>query len=378
MAATSLYLHIPFCSQKCGYCGFASVAGQSYLHRRYCLALQREISELLPAHRERERLATLFVGGGTPTVLDPDLLAGVLRHCATVMTIDDETEFTLEANPETLGKHDLASLRRQGVNRLSLGVQSLSDRELVLLGRAHDAPTAIAAVAAARREGIANLSIDLIYGLPFQQVAQWRTVLRRALDLYPEHLSIYQLSIEPDTPFARLQRHHKLALPSDEVILLMDEVTEELCREAGFEHYEVSNYARPGYRCRHNLVYWRNDPYGACGAAAVSYWETERAKRVADPATYCQLIETGQTPIAEHEQLDRESQCRETIIMGLRLIEGVDLDRLRARFHGDIDAMYGSRLDLLQRKGLLIKTESRLYLTAKGRQVANVVLAELV
>ncbi|SHH87671.1 oxygen-independent coproporphyrinogen-3 oxidase [Desulfofustis glycolicus DSM 9705] len=326
----------------------------------------------------RRTLSTLFIGGGTPTVLDDLLLHQILTACADVFGFADDAEITLESNPESLVERDLDELRRYGVNRLSIGVQSFNTEELALLGRVHDAHQAERAVQVARRSGIDTISLDMMYGLPGQTTASWRDSLSRAIECSPEHLSIYQLSIDDKTPFFRLHRRGELHLPDEDQILAMDDITMELCTLAGFEQYEVSNFRQPGCGCRHNLVYWRNEEYLGCGAAAVSYLNGERCGRIADPRSYCELIEAGTSPVFSRERLDRQASFRETVIMGLRLNEGISDDRLDQRFGCRLQDIYGAELDTLSADGLLYRDGVRWRLTTRGRKLANVVMRELV
>lgn len=373
----SLYLHIPFCSRKCPYCSFSSVTNQERLYGRYCRALSQEIAEAVHRHGA-VTLDTLFIGGGTPTVLDDNLLDGLLSACLDSYTVKSTAEVTLESNPETLLLRDLNRLQGRLVNRLSVGIQSLNDRELRLLGRAHDSSTAKKAVLQARQAGIKNLSLDLMYGLPGQTSQAWLETLRQALDLYPDHLSIYQLTLEPETDFAKRALAGDLLLPEEDLILEMDELTQQWCCAAGLEQYEISNFARPGYECRHNLVYWRNETYLGCGAAAVSYSDGKRCARTVDPETYCRAMERGGTPIVNVEQLDDNASFRETVVMGLRLIEGVSVQRLKHRFNLTLHEIYGDVIDRLVGEGWLDQNDQVIRLTSRGRPVANVIMAELV
>ena len=373
---TSLYLHIPFCTSKCRYCSFASVAGHDHLHARYCRAVLREI-ETTPA-TVRRPLSTLFIGGGTPSVLDDALLYQILTACAEVFGFDRDAEITLETNPESLICRDIEGLQQRGVNRLSIGVQSFNDTELAVLGRAHDARQAIRAVQAAHRAGIDTVSLDLMYGLPGQTTASWHATLSQAIEYSPQHLSIYQLSIEDPTPFFKQHRQGRLELPDEDQVLAMDEITATCCASAGFERYELSNYRRPNCGCRHNLVYWRNEEYLGCGAAAVSYLAGERCGRVADPLTYCLLVEAGASPVSFREHLDPQATFRETVVMGLRLIDGISEHRLYRRFGCGLHDIYGDVLNTLVADDLLEHDGGQWRLTGRGRQLANVVMRELV
>lgn len=369
-----LYLHIPFCRCKCRYCSFNSYPGQEQLHGRYGRALLKEIRTL----RCNQPLDSLFIGGGTPTVLETKLLVDLLESCADQFGLSETAEISIEANPESVDVTVLCDLRTAGFNRLSLGVQSFDNSELKRLGRIHSAAAAYAAVSDAFRAGFSNISIDLMYGLPGQQVDSWRRTLDRALELGPQHLSIYQLSIEEDTDFFRLAADGRLELPEEEAVLEMDDITDALCRTAGLQRYEISNFARPGYVCRHNLNYWRNEAYLACGAGAVSYLDGVRELRIMNPETYCRLVERDEEIVAEREKLARREAFKETVVMGLRLTEGVSERRLRQRFGLRLSDVYTTELDKLTAQQLISFDESRLALTGRGRRFANQVLAELV
>jgi oxygen-independent coproporphyrinogen-3 oxidase len=287
-------------------------------------------------------------------------------------------EISVEANPGTVDERYLAKLVAAGVNRLSLGVQSFDDRELRVLGRIHDGQEAGAAVRAARNAGFTNINLDLMYGLPGQTPASWRASLQKSISLRPEHLSLYQLTIEADTPFHRLVESKKVVLPNEDEILLMDELTGRLCLEAGFRQYEIANYARGGHVCRHNINYWQNGEYLACGAAAVSCVQGVREMRVADPGEYIRRMAKGEPVVVERECLSREASFRETVIMGLRMICGVSCTELATRYHIDPLAYYGANLTKLISLELVEMVDEHLRLTAKGRPFANRIMADLV
>jgi oxygen-independent coproporphyrinogen-3 oxidase len=373
---TALYIHIPFCRRKCPYCAFASWPGLEALHRRYAEAVASELRRL--AASGASLLSTLFIGGGTPTVLPDDLLLRLLAACQASFPFVAGGEFTCEANPGTVNPALLAALRAAGINRLSLGVQSFDDEELRLLGRVHDASAAEEAVTMIKEAGFDNFSLDLMYGLPGQKAAAWRRTLEMALAFHPPHLSLYQLTIEEETPFAARYQPGQPPMPAEEEILAMDALNIDLCGQAGLQQYEISNFARPGYECRHNLTYWRNESYLASGASAVSCQAGKRQGRLAAPEDYCQAIEAGGDAIAWSEQLPLEAAFRETVVMGLRLKAGVELARLRERFGIEALAYYRDVLPKLTAAGFIECEDGHLRLTAAGMLVANQVLAELV
>ncbi len=374
---SSLYLHIPFCQRKCLYCAFSSFAARSDLYSPYVAAMKKELTALASIANPGP-LESLFVGGGTPTVLPPEVLTGLIEHSLVLFPASGSVEITVEINPGTVDAAYLRSLLAAGVNRISLGVQSFIDRELVSLGRIHSAQQACDAVQWLKKTGFTNFSLDLMFGLPGQTVVSWRDSLEQALALEPQHLSLYQLMIEEGTPFSEDLANKRLELPKEQEILLMDEVTEELCLQAGLRQYETANYAREGCQCFHNLNYWRNGEYLACGASAVSCMAGKREKRIAEPWQYIERVNRGASVVVESESLTVEEGFRESVVIGLRMVEGVSVSQLKARYSFDIKEYYGKILEKLIDWQLVELTESHLRLTTRGRSLANVVMAELV
>ena len=379
MSDLGLYLHIPFCLRKCPYCSFYSLAGRADLHKRYVQAISmqlRSFSETLFA--QQRSLTSIFFGGGTPTLLSPETLNKLLADCRELFPCADGAEISIEVNPATVDADGLALLRRAGFNRLSIGVQSLNDAELRRLGRPHTAADAARTVRMARQAEFENINLDLMYGLPGQTLRNWRTCLDHALALQPKHLSIYELTIEAGTPFARQEEQGRLSLPDEETVLLILEATQQLVEQAGYQRYEISNYAEPGYRCRHNINYWQNGEYIGLGAGAVAFLDGTRCAALADAEQFCERLENGEKVWAEKETLDREAAFRETIIMGLRMTAGISLAELQERFGIDTEIYYRENLHRLLRQGLLHIAQGRLQLTDQGLLLANTVMAELV
>jgi oxygen-independent coproporphyrinogen-3 oxidase len=374
---TALYLHIPFCRSKCHYCSFSSCAGGSELYGPYVSALQEELSQVAGTELHLP-LQSIFIGGGTPSILPCSLLTGILDCCRQLFAMAPGVEISVETNPGTVDEGNLLALFRAGVNRLSLGVQSFDDRELISLGRVHTAEEAITAVQAARIAGFSNLNLDLMCGLPGQTARSWCKTLDQALSLRPEHLSVYQLTIEPGTPFGDLALRRRLELPAEEEILEMDRQTDQACHAAGLQKYEISNYSMPGYECRHNVNYWLNGEYLACGASAVSYRMGVREKRTADVGVYIRRMETGLPVVEDRECLSDEASFRETVIMGLRLVRGISRDTLLQRYGRDLVTYYGATLQKLIDLGLVELTGTHLRLTEAGLPLANQVMAQLV
>ncbi|MDU9049905.1 MAG: radical SAM family heme chaperone HemW [Candidatus Electrothrix sp. Rat3] len=374
-----LYIHIPFCLRKCPYCSFYSLAGRTDLYHRYAQAISTQLCSFTEEYCDQQRpLTSIFFGGGTPTLLPSETLNSLLTECLDRFPYADEAEISIEVNPATVDARGLAALRRAGFNRLSIGVQSLDDSELLLLGRPHRVDDAVKTVRLAREAGFDNINLDLMYGLPGQALHAWQTTLDRALALQPEHLSIYELTIEEGTPFARLREQGTFALPDEETILLMLDETQQALNQAGFNRYEISNYAQPGYQCCHNINYWRNGEYIGLGAGAVAFLNGIRYTAIADADQFCECLENGREVWTEKEKLDRDAAFRETVIMGLRMTAGIYLPELTERFALNAEVYYSETLHRLIRQGMLHLMHDRLQLTAQGFLLADAVMAELV
>ncbi len=374
-----LYLHVPFCLHKCPYCSFYSVAAGLELTNRYVEAIKQQITQFAACKETQSRpLTTIFFGGGTPSILPAEILRELLQECLHHFPSATEMEISIEVNPATIDMQGLEILQRAGFNRLSIGIQSLNDRELKILGRPHSSADAIHTVRLAREAGFANISIDLMYGLPDQDIMSWQDTLRKALTLAPEHLSLYELTIEKNTNFFRQLTKGNLQLPPEDDVLAMMEVTQQLITAAGLIRYEISNYAPPDFQCRHNINYWHNGAYIGLGPGAVASLDGTRYTSVADVEQFCDLLKNGQEPWQEKETLEIETRFRETVIMGLRMTQGVSLDALRMRFDIDAAAYYGTTLTRLISQELLKLDDERLRLTEQGLLLANTVMAELV
>lgn len=370
-----LYVHIPFCQAKCAYCDFASYAGLDALHDQYSAALIHEVTKA-----GRLYVRTIYLGGGTPTLLPASHLSDIVKAIKRRLLTHSTAEITVEANPGTVSPAKLAALRASGVNRLSLGVQSFSETELQMLGRIHNAAGAIQAIQNARQAGFDNLSMDLLYGLPEQPLASWRASLERALALHPDHLSLYALTIEAGTPLATAIARGQLPSPDPDLAADMYELAQSLLSEAGFLHYEISNWARsPDFVCQHNLIYWRNEPYLGVGAGAHSWLSGRRWSNVSEPMPYILHMHNGLQPIAAEELIDTETEMGETMILGLRLIsEGVELARFQERFGLDLRVRFADELQELIGLGLVELGSQRVTLTPRGRLLGNQVFLRFV
>jgi oxygen-independent coproporphyrinogen-3 oxidase len=362
-----LYLHIPFCERKCPYCDFFSVPGHDEPQLRGYPALLARHLAWAAGHGWGGPFDTVYFGGGTPSLLPPravgDLLEAATRHFGLIA----DAEITLEANPGTVTPASLAGYRAAGVNRLSLGLQSLNSTQLTTLGRRHDATQGVQAVQAARRAGFANLSVDLIFALPGQTLAGLDAELDRYLALAPEHLSCYGLTAEPDTPFHQRVQRGELLLPDGEFYAEAFLLLHERLTAAGFEHYEIANYARPGRECRHNRGYWERREYLGVGAGAHSFraagWG-ERWAVLADLDVYAAALQAGEEPAACLEGFDRTGAMSETLYLGLRTRRGVAAATFRERFGCGVDEAYPAAVKKLQ--PWLVRADERWQLTVAG------------
>jgi len=374
MNELALYVHVPFCVKKCAYCDFNAYSGLGDLAEGFVEAICKEIEA---SHERGKPVETCFFGGGTPTYLEADQLARILTALRSAFAVAHNAEITSEANPSTADAEKFAAMREAGFNRLSIGVQAFDDRLLAAVDRTHTADEAEVAIRAARTAGFENISLDLMFGLPTQTREDWDATLDSAINLGTEHISVYALTLEPGTRFERLHAGGKLNLPTESDELWMYERAIERLTEAGFEHYEVSNFARPGFRARHNLVYWRNGEYRGFGPGAVSYIAGRRWTNEKYPARYNRKVRDEADLAVESERLDPPAALAESLMLGLRLREGIALDPLRMRFGIDPLIHFESTLQKLSSKGWLEVTTDRLRLTHQGLLFANDVFLEL-
>lgn len=367
-APRAAYVHVPFCRHRCGYCNFTLVAGRDDFIERYLEALERELAGL-----ERPRpVETLFIGGGTPTHLAPPALERLLASVNRWFPLADGAEFSVEANPCDISEEKVAVLRQAGVTRLSLGAQSFQDRKLALLERDHRAEQIEAAVRLAR-DGFASVALDLIFGVPGETIDQWRLDLERAIELYVDHVSTYGLTFERGTRFWSQRLKGALVELDDEMWRSMYALAIDRLAAAGFEHYEVSNFARSGRRCRHNEVYWAGEQYFAAGPGAARHVAGRREVNHRSTTTYIARVLAGQSPVAESETLSAEDRARERLVIGLRRIEGVDVGRFADQTGFDIHALAGRELQRHLELRTLELHGDRLRLTREGLFVSDAI-----
>lgn len=367
-----VYVHIPFCRQKCFYCDFPSFAGRERDREAYIRALCREIEVRGSSCRQQwGEPATVYIGGGTPSALPAPLMQMLLEKLAAVLTGEKTQEFTVECNPGTVDAEFLHMLHEKGANRLSFGVQSFDDAVLRRIGRIHTGKEAVQAFSLARRAGFENLSLDLMYGLPGQTMELLRASVEQALALEPSHISMYGLQVEEGTAFARLQEAGRLSLPADEETEAMYDYMTEALPAAGYVRYEISNFARPGCESRHNLSYWQDVPYLGLGAAAHSYLDGQRWKAVTDIPAYIEAAVHGGRIIEPEEPQTRAIAMEEFAFLALRTAAGISRARFARRFGCTLDSVYRQAIEALSGKGLLEDTGTAVRLTPLGMKYGN-------
>ncbi|MBI5031963.1 MAG: radical SAM family heme chaperone HemW [Chloroflexi bacterium] len=374
-----LFVFIPFCKIKCTYCDFNVYANLARLMEPYAEAVAREITnhklQITNAH-------SLYFGGGTPSLMPIASIEKILRALQNSFSLVSHPEITIEANPGNVDADQLRALRSLGINRLSLGVQSFDDAMLRRLNRGHTVADALQTFDSARRSGFDNLSLDFIYGLPLQSLDDWRATLERALALSPEHLSLYALKVEEGTGLEHQIKRGKYPKPDDDLEADMYELAEEMLDAAGYRQYEISNWARKiptsnlqssisNLQSRHNLTYWRNEPYFGFGAGAHSCFGGERFWNVLSPQEYIQRVERGESGVAGREQINRELEMAETMLLGLRLNEGIEFEKFAQRYGEDAREKYSRELREIRELGLVEISEARVRLTPRGRLLSN-------
>ncbi len=369
-----LYIHIPFCQQKCLYCDFPSHANLTHLYQPYVAALCREISGM-GGVLSGCIVDSVYIGGGTPTVLSADGLGQVLKEIHFAFSIDKRAEISIEANPGTVDKEKLLVLRDGGVNRISFGVQTFSDSLLSSIGRIHSAAQAIESVTMAQQVGFSNINIDLMYGLPGQSIIQLEESILKAVELNVTHISAYGLKVEEGTVFATLENEGRLILPTEEEDEGMYELTTRLLPQHGFLRYEISNFAKEGYECVHNLKYWQYEPYIGIGAAAHSFVNKKRLANQSDVLSYIKAIESNQSPEEVSEIPDQGIAMAEYVFLALRTVRGLSVEHFNDYFKTDFWEQYGPIVTRLIEKKLLVARENQIYLTSIGMKYGNVVFS---
>lgn len=365
-----IYIHIPFCIRKCDYCDFLSGPSGPKEQADYVQALLREIQAV--EEGEGRSVSSIFIGGGTPSVLDERLLGDILREIRNRFKMKEDAEITIEVNPGTANIGKLQAYREMGINRLSIGLQSPEDRELKILGRIHNYGQFLETYQEARTVGFDNINIDLMSAIPDQTYEGWVKNLRTVAELEPEHISAYSLIVEEGTPFAA----RKLNLPDEDTEYNMYEATAQILKEYGFEQYEISNYARKGRECRHNVGYWTRQDYLGFGLGASSLYGKERFANTADMKKYMENSRNPEKIREKEPSLTREDEMAEFMFLGLRMTKGISKADFQRCFGCTIESVYGEVLEKYESMELLLEKDGRIFLSREGIHVSNSIMAE--
>ena len=365
-----IYIHIPFCIRKCDYCDFLSGPSGPEEQADYVQALLREIQAV--EEGEGRSVSSIFIGGGTPSVLDERLLGDILREIRNRFKMEEDVEITIEVNPGTANIGKLQAYREMGINRLSIGLQSPEDRELKILGRIHNYGQFLETYQEARTVGFDNINIDLMSAIPDQTYEGWVKNLRTVAELEPEHISAYSLIVEEGTPFAA----RKLNLPDEDTEYNMYEATAQILKEYGFEQYEISNYARKGRECRHNVGYWTRQDYLGFGLGASSLYGKERFANTVDMKKYLENSKNPEKIREKEPSLTREDEMAEFMFLGLRMTKGISKADFQRCFGCTIESVYGEVLEKYESMELLLEKDGRIFLSREGIHVSNSIMAE--
>jgi len=373
-----LYLHFPFCISKCPYCDFNSYQlKEANQISSYISALYQEINAY-SQKLNKSNIKTIYLGGGTPTILSGTQIYNILEYCKDKFTIDKNAEITIEANPGTLDGEKIKLLIESGINRLSLGAQSFNDLFLKKLGRIHNTQDIIDSYFLAREIGFSNINIDIMFALPDQTTEVLQATLKKTVSLKPDHLSLYNLTIKPGTEYYKEYKRGRLKLPTEDEEFGMYNWAINYLEENGFEHYEIANFARPHKRSMHNLIYWQNQPYLGIGAGAYSFIRGYRYMNYENPERYIKEIMSGKLPIDNGEKISLRKRMIETIILGLRTKDGVGYKKFKTRFGVNLNDIFSKQINKLANLGLLEKGDIKIKLTRKGIFLANTVFREFV
>lgn len=372
----SAYVHVPFCRHRCGYCNFSVIANRDDLIDRFLNAIDQELLQIEMREGVRPKLDTLFVGGGTPTHLPADRLKRFLDTLRARFEVHADTEWSVEANPEDIDEPTLQLLVDSGVNRISLGVQSFNDRKLATLQRGHSRESAEMVIERAAAQ-LPNVSIDLIFAAPGETVDDWIRDLEIAASLPIQHVSTYALTFEKGTTFWNRRQRGELASVEEGDELEMYDLARGFFASIGMEHYEISNFAKPGFRCRHNLAYWQGREWYAAGPGAAAYLGGCRSVNHRSTTTYLKRMEAGESPVAESDSISVEQAAREAAAFGVRMVGGIDLQRLGEAFPLDVQSLLEPSVQQLQRLGLIVRQGSHIRLTERGIHFADTVASEL-
>ena len=377
MNKTGLYIHVPFCGSKCNYCDFNSYVGKLDLAEEYFACMKKEI-DLYRDEMVFNNIGTIFIGGGTPTCVEPKYLGEIIDTCRKKYNVSESCEITIESNPGTITDEKLRAYRQYGINRISIGLQASQEHLLNYLGRKHTSEDFIASVKMAKKAGFDNINADIIFGIPGQTLEDWKETLQMVTELELTHISAYDLKIEEGTRFGDMLDAGKLVEMEDELDREMYHYTIDYLKRKGYKHYELSNFAKEGYECKHNLIYWNCLEYLGLGAGAHSFLQDIRFENQSSIEGYINYLKNGEKPVEERYVRDFCEKMSEYMFLGLRLIDGVSKDKFEDRFNQDIFMTYADKIEKLKKKNLIVADDRKIRLTNQGLDLANQVFVEFI
>lgn len=373
-----LYIHVPFCAQKCNYCDFNSYKIEEKNQKTdYLISIRKEM-ELYKEEFKSKEFTSVFLGGGTPSILTPEELTTLMENIYSNFNIGKDAEITMECNPGTLDKAKLKAIKSLGINRLSMGLQVTQDHHLKYIGRIHTYEQFEKNYKDAIEVGINNINVDLMYSLPNQSFDEWKETLNKIINLNPSHISAYSLILEEGTKFYDMYLNKEFELNDEEVDINIYNYTIDTLYKNGYHQYEISNYSKEGYECKHNIVYWQCDNYLGLGPGASGYINNYRYSNICDIKGYNKCLEYDKRPIEEKNILSKKDEMEEFIFMGLRMNKGINLDEFYKRFNIDFKHRYNNILDKLKNLNLIIEQNNNIILTQRGREISNTVFVEFI
>ena len=373
-----LYVHVPFCAQKCNYCDFNSYKIEEKNQKKdYLISIKKEM-ELYKEEFKNKEFTSVFLGGGTPSILTPEELTILIENIYSNFNIKRDAEITMECNPGTLNKVKLKAIKSLGINRLSMGLQVTQDHHLKYIGRIHTYEQFEKNYKDAIEVGIDNINVDLMYSLPNQSFDEWKETLNKIINLNPSHISAYSLILEEGTKFYDMYLNKEFELNDEEVDISIYNYTIDTLYKNGYHQYEISNYAKEGYECKHNIVYWKCDNYLGLGPGASGYINNYRYSNICDINEYNKCLEYNKKPIEEKNVLSKKDEMEEFIFMGLRMNEGINLDEFYEKFNVNFKHKYNNILDKLKNLNLIIEQNNNIALTQRGRELSNTVFIEFI
>lgn len=373
MKEISLYIHIPFCKQRCFYCDFPTFAGKERFREEYIDALIKEIKEKCSDYL----IKTIFIGGGTPSYLEENELEKLLM-AVSKLNLLDKLEYSMECNPGTVNENKLKIMKKYGINRISFGLQSCNDNLLKKIGRIHTFKEFLENYNLARKVGFDNINVDLMYGLPNLNIQDWKNTLESICELKPEHISAYSLIIEEGTAFYKLYEKDKLELPSEDEERVMDKITKDILKANGYHQYEISNFSLDGKECEHNKVYWSLEEYIGVGSASSSYMDGYRFANTSNINDYIEKISNNVSVVIDKYENSIEDEMEEFVFMGLRMVSGIDILKFEKKFGVDINSIYKEIIEKNIKDGLLVVQKNKMFLTAKGMELSNSVMSDFI